>query len=94
MLDRLGQRLPKAVLQDLADGMATLPAWATPIAREITTPPSYGFMNKSFESFLMRPDQERRDIFDAAEHMDTLATRTAFSCFSVMERSNHVAIKS
>lgn len=32
-------------------------------------------MNKSFETFLMRPDQERRDIFDAAaERMDTLAT--------------------
>lgn len=32
-------------------------------------------MNKAFETFLMRPDQERRDIFDAAaERMDTLAT--------------------
>ena len=38
MLDRLSQRLPLAVIKDLADGLSTLPAWATPIAREITTP--------------------------------------------------------
>ncbi len=38
MLDRLRQRLPMAVKQDLADGMSALPAWATPIAREITAP--------------------------------------------------------
>ena len=32
-------------------------------------------MNKAFDAFLMRPNQERRDIFDAsAERMDTLAT--------------------
>lgn len=32
-------------------------------------------MNKVFDKFLMRPDQERRDIFDAAaERIDTLAT--------------------
>ena len=37
MLDRLSQRLPKAVIKDLVDGMSTLPAWATPIAREITS---------------------------------------------------------
>ncbi len=38
MLDRLSQRLPIAVIKDLADGLSTLPAWAAPIAREITTP--------------------------------------------------------
>ena len=38
MLDRLSQRLPLAVIKDLADGLSTLPAWAAPIAREITTP--------------------------------------------------------
>ncbi len=38
MLNRLSQRLPIAVIQDLIDGMSTLPAWATPIARELTTP--------------------------------------------------------
>ncbi len=37
LLDRLSQRLPMAVKQDLANGMSTLPAWATPIARELTT---------------------------------------------------------
>jgi hypothetical protein len=37
MLDRLSQRLPMAVIKDLADGMSTLPAWAAPIARQITT---------------------------------------------------------
>jgi hypothetical protein len=38
MLDRLSQRLPMAVIKDLADGLSTLPAWAALIAREITTP--------------------------------------------------------
>ncbi len=38
MLDRLSQRLPMAVKQDLADGMSTLPAWTTPITRAITAP--------------------------------------------------------
>ncbi len=34
VLDRLSQRLPLAVKQDLVNGMSTLPAWALPIARE------------------------------------------------------------
>lgn len=38
ILGKLSQRLPKAVIQDLTDGMSTLPAWATPIARQITSP--------------------------------------------------------
>jgi hypothetical protein len=38
MASRLSQRLPKAVKQDLAAGISTLPAWATSIAREISTP--------------------------------------------------------
>jgi hypothetical protein len=37
MLDRLSQRLPMAVIIDLADGLSTLPTWAAPIARKITT---------------------------------------------------------
>ncbi len=36
MLTRLSQRLPSAVIQDLADGLSTLPAWAAPIVHEIT----------------------------------------------------------
>lgn len=38
LLDRLRQRLPMAVKQDLVDGISTLPAWATPIARALTAP--------------------------------------------------------
>lgn len=38
MLDRLSQRLPMAVIRDLANGLSTLPAWAAPIACKITTP--------------------------------------------------------
>jgi len=37
MLDRLSQRLPVAVIKDLADGLSTLPAWALPIANKIIT---------------------------------------------------------
>jgi hypothetical protein len=37
MLDRLSQRLPMAVIKNLADGLSTLPTWAAPIARKITT---------------------------------------------------------
>jgi len=38
LLDRLRQRLPLSVKQDLANGISTLPAWAAPIARALTTP--------------------------------------------------------
>ena len=32
-------------------------------------------MNEAFDTFLALPDQERRDVFDAAaERLDTLAT--------------------
>ncbi len=39
LLGRLSQRLSMAVKQDLADGRSTLPAWATPITRELTAQP-------------------------------------------------------
>jgi hypothetical protein len=29
--------LPMAVIKDLGDGLSTLPAWAAPIAKKITT---------------------------------------------------------
>jgi len=30
-----------AVIKDLADGLSTLPAWAIPVAKKITTPHLY-----------------------------------------------------
>jgi len=37
MLNRLRQRLPADVKQDLANGISQLPTWAIPIARALTT---------------------------------------------------------
>ena len=39
LLDRLRQRLPLSVKQDLVDGISTLLAWAAPIARALTAQP-------------------------------------------------------